>query len=73
MARLLLSSFSLSAVPGGVGSLEGANVGVLSEGVRRCRFKYDVDRGSSGRLEEGGGTRDWPAVPYDDRRLTAGD
>lgn len=47
--KLLPSSFSLSAVPGGVGS-RGlvANVGVLTEAVRLCRVRYDVDRGSSG-------------------------
>jgi hypothetical protein len=37
--RLFVSSFSLSAVPGGVGSSEGANAAVLTEGVRRCRVK----------------------------------
>lgn len=33
--RLFLSSFSLSAVPGGVGSSEGGSAAVLTEGVRR--------------------------------------
>lgn len=46
------SSFSLSAVPGGVGSSDvGAKVGDLREVVRRCLFKYEVDLGSSGLWE----------------------
>jgi len=47
--KLLVSLFSLSAVPGGDGSSEGANDAVLTEVVRRCLVRYDVDRGSSGR------------------------
>lgn len=47
--KLLLSSFSLSAVPGGEGSRGPVtNVGVLTEAVLRCRVRYEVDRGSSG-------------------------
>ena len=48
-----VSLFSLSAVPGGVGSEDGANDAVLTEVVRRCLVRYEVDRGSSGRLEAG--------------------
>jgi len=69
---LLNSSFSLSAVPGGVGSLAGANEAVLTEGVRRCRVKYDVERGSSGLLAETGGPNECPD-PYDGRRLILGE
>jgi hypothetical protein len=43
--------FSLSAVPGGVGSKVGWNPFALTEGVLRCLVKYDVDRGNSGRCE----------------------
>jgi hypothetical protein len=48
--RLLLSLFSLSAVPGGVGSCEGWKWVVFTEVVRRCRVRYDVDLGNSGLL-----------------------
>lgn len=49
--KLLVSLFSLSAVPGGVGSRDGSNDAVLTEVVRRCLVRYDVDRGNSGRLD----------------------
>lgn len=56
--KLLVSLFSLSAVPGGVGSREGSNDAVLTEPVRRCSLvKYDADLGSSGRFETGGPSR----------------
>jgi len=60
---LLASLSSLSAVPGGVGSdVVGPfmNEAVLTDGVRRCRVRYDVDRGSSGRMEWGGVITGWP-------------
>ena len=51
--RLLVSLFSLSAVPGGVGSKDGPNDAVLTDVVRRCLVRYEVDRGRSGRLDTG--------------------
>lgn len=68
--RLLLSSFSLSAVPGGVGSRVGWKEFVLSEVVRRCRVRYEVDRGNSGRLE-GNLLESWSVD--EDRRLRFGE
>jgi hypothetical protein len=58
LALILLASLSsLPAVPGGVGSeVVGLfiNEAVLTDGVRRWRVRYDVDRGSSARVEWGG-------------------
>jgi hypothetical protein len=65
------SWLSLSAVPGGVGSWTTSNEVVFTDGVRLCRVKYDVDRGSSGLAETG--LLAWFAYPYEDRRLSDGD
>jgi hypothetical protein len=43
---------SLSAVPGGVCSCVGKSA-TFGGFVRRCRVRYDADRGSSGLLEAG--------------------
>ena len=59
---LFASLSALSAVPGGVGSeVVGlfVNEAVLTDGVRRWRVRYDVDRGSSGRVEWGGVVIGW--------------
>jgi hypothetical protein len=64
------SSFSSSAVPGGVGSSEGWKALVLTEVVRRWRVKYDVDLGKSGLLE----CSFWGSWSVDeDRRLRFGE
>lgn len=62
---------SSSAVFGGEGSSEEAYAFVFTEVVRRCRVRYEVERGSSGRLETGG-PKDWPYW-CEPRRLVAGD
>lgn len=51
MPKLLSSVVSESAVPGGVGSDVSrveANEAVFTEGVRRCRVRYEADLGNSG-------------------------
>ena len=50
-AKLLVSFFSSSAVPGGVGSREGWKDAVFTDVVRRSRVRYEVDRGNSGLLD----------------------
>lgn len=46
------ASYCWIAVPGGDGSAAGSKVVVVfTEGVRRCRVRYEVDLGSSGLLE----------------------
>lgn len=66
---------SESAVPGGVGS-QGSAVeadgALFTDDVRRCRVKYEADRGSSG-LGDVGRSFDRPAVVYEDRRLATGE
>lgn len=69
--KLGVSSFSLSAVPGGVGSSDGWNAFVLSDVVRLCRVRYEVDRGRSGRCVSVGIFGDWSVE--EDRRLRAGE
>lgn len=57
----LFSAMSESAVPGGVGSdISGvvANDAVFTEGVRRCRVRYEADLGNSGLGGEAGGPSD---------------
>lgn len=72
--RAFESSFSLSAVPGGVGSsvVEAKDV-VLTDCVRRCRVRYEVDRGSSGLLEDDGENPSEELLACDDRRLRLGE
>jgi hypothetical protein len=51
IVKLLVSLSSSSAVPGGVGSREGWKDAVFTDVVRRCRVRYEVDRGNSGLLD----------------------
>jgi hypothetical protein len=70
-ARLLGSFFCSSGVTGRGDSVVEGKRGLLLEGVRRCRVRYDAERGNSDLLTT---LRPSGCVAWiDDRRLELGD